>query len=210
MECFVAIHYTAKAFYVLGISIWGLGQQFYQSKLRFLSNQFLSWRVHISVPRLSDLALAYCAYGKSPPYSLCFSSIKSTILLKPPKKWTRFPTMLATAVQVRQTSSRFNLRFALLHLCPVPGGRAVPPSLTTACSPFHPQAYANSSGDQTQPLQQPVGDADGDGYRDCRAQQKDPRHLDETERNPGLDDQSAYLRHVDQLSHRHCGHDEAG
>ena len=26
MECFVAIHYTAKAFYVLGISIWGLGE----------------------------------------------------------------------------------------------------------------------------------------------------------------------------------------
>jgi len=25
MESFVAIHYTAKAFYVLGFSIWGLG-----------------------------------------------------------------------------------------------------------------------------------------------------------------------------------------
>ena len=28
MESFVAIHYTAKAFYVLGFSIWGLGQIF--------------------------------------------------------------------------------------------------------------------------------------------------------------------------------------
>jgi len=25
MECFDAIHYTAKAFYVLGFSIWGTG-----------------------------------------------------------------------------------------------------------------------------------------------------------------------------------------
>ena len=28
MESFVAIHYTAKAFYVLGFSIWGLGVLF--------------------------------------------------------------------------------------------------------------------------------------------------------------------------------------
>ena len=32
MECFVAIHYTAKAFYVLGISIWGLG-----AKVKFIA-----------------------------------------------------------------------------------------------------------------------------------------------------------------------------
>ena len=29
MECFVAIHYTAKAFYVLEFSIWGLGYELY-------------------------------------------------------------------------------------------------------------------------------------------------------------------------------------
>ncbi len=31
MVCFVANHYTAKAFYVLGISIWGFGLYGYQS-----------------------------------------------------------------------------------------------------------------------------------------------------------------------------------
>jgi len=71
------------------------------------------------------LALACCVYGKSVSFSCRFSSIRSTIPLKPPGKWTRFPTvpsefdderdfkppnrwtrfpaMLATVVRVRQT-----------------------------------------------------------------------------------------------------------
>ena len=62
MECFVTIHYTARAFYVLGISIWGLGILNMQSKTMFyfsismssdagLADRLMRWRVQYLLVR---------------------------------------------------------------------------------------------------------------------------------------------------------------
>ena len=45
MECFVAIHYTVRAFYVLGISIWGLGISCQQFPLRSYRFDFIEFSV---------------------------------------------------------------------------------------------------------------------------------------------------------------------